>query len=137
MKKFHFEIMTPERQFFEEDVHAVTVQCVDGQLTVLAGHQPMVAALVVGEVRILSDEGWKEAFNSEGFLEVRPDRVLMFSQACEWPEEIDVNRAKEALERAQARLKEKETIYEYRHTQISIARAMMRLRLGRNNKYNK
>lgn len=110
MKKFHFEIMTPERQFFKEDVQAVTVECVDGQLTVLAGHQPMVAALAVGEVRILSDEGWKEAFNSEGFLEVRPDRVLMFSQACEWPEEIDVNRAKEALERAQARLKEKETI---------------------------
>ena len=137
MKKFHFEIMTPERQFFKEDVQAVTVECVDGQLTVLAGHQPMVPALAVGEVRILSDEGWKEAFNSEGFLEVRPDRVLMFSQACEWPEEIDVNRAKEALERAQARLKEKETICEYRHTQISIARAMMRLRLGRNNKYNK
>ena len=137
MKKFHFEIMTPERQFFKEDVQAVTVECVDGQLTVLAGHQPMVAALAVGEVRILSDEGWKEAFNSEGFLEVRPDRVLMFSQACEWPEEIDVNRAKEALERAQARLKEKETLCEYMHTQISIARAMMRLRLGRNNKYNK
>ena len=137
MKKFHFEIMTPERQFFKEDVQAVTVECVDGQLTVLAGHQPMVAALAVGEVRILSDEGWKEAFNSEGFLEVRPDRVLMFSQACEWPEEIDVNRAKEALERAQARLKETETICEYRPTQISIARAMMRLRLGRNNKYNK
>ena len=56
MKKFHFEIMTPERQFFNEDVQAVTVECVDGQLTVLAGHQPMVAALAVGEVRILSDE---------------------------------------------------------------------------------
>lgn len=137
MKKFHFEIMTPERQFFKEDVQAITVECVDGQLTVLAGHQPMVAALAIGEVRILSDEGWRDAFNSEGFLEVRPDRVLMFSQACEWPEEIDVNRAKEALERAQERLKEQESIYEYRHTQISIARAMMRLRLGRNNKYNK
>ena len=100
MNTFHLEVLTPERRFLDDEVEMVTVDACDGKLTVLAGHAPMVAPIVSGTltVRLCGEE--KAAYHSPGFLEVRPDKTLIFTQACEWPEEIDESRARAAYERA-------------------------------------
>ena len=131
MNTFKLEIITPTREFLETDAVSLTFSSTDGEITVLRGHIPMVAALGIGELRIRDENGLRVAFHSEGFVEVRPDEVLVFSQTCEWPDEIDISRAESARERALEKLRQKQSIYENRHTAISLTRAMVRLKLSK------
>ena len=62
---FELSIMTPERQFFSGQVEALTVTGIDGQMTVLAGHAPMVVSLDIGEISIKQDGTWRQAVNTE------------------------------------------------------------------------
>ena len=64
----------------------------------------MVSALEIGEIQIKVNGEWKSAFISEGFMEVRRDEVVIFSQCCQWPDEIDSARAEESRIRALDRL---------------------------------
>ena len=125
---FELSIMTPERQFFSGQVEALTVTGIDGQMTVLAGHAPMVVSLDIGEISIKQDGTWRQAVNTEGFMEVLGDSVVMFVQACEWPEDIDVRRAEEAKHRAEERIRQRQSILESQTSKIALARAMARLR---------
>jgi F-type H+-transporting ATPase subunit epsilon len=77
----------------------------------------------------------EEAFNSEGFLEVSKLGVVLFAQACEWPEDIDIKRAEESKRRSEERLRQQQSINEYKGSKIALARAMARLRVTRQ-KYN-
>ena len=128
---FELSIMTPERQFFSGQVEALTITGIDGKMTVLAGHAPMVASLAVGEISIKQDGVWREAVNSEGFMEVLQDSVVVFVQACEWPEDLDMRRAEEAKHRAEERIRQRQSIWENKSSKIALARAMVRLRAGR------
>ena len=128
---FDLSIMTPERQFFSGQVEALTITGIDGQMTVLAGHAPMVVSLAVGEISIKQDGVWREAVNSEGFMEVLQDSVVVFVQACEWPEDIDMRRAEEAKHRAEERIRQRQSIWENKSSKIALARARVRLRAGR------
>lgn len=131
MNTFKLEIITPTREFLETQAAALTFNSTDGEITILKGHIPMVASLGIGELRIRDENGARVAFHSEGFVEVRPDEVLVFSQACEWPDEIDVSRAESARERALEKMRQKQSIFENRHTAISLTRAMVRLKLSK------
>jgi F-type H+-transporting ATPase subunit epsilon len=91
----------------------------------------MVAALDIGTMKILANGEWMECTTSEGFVEVRPDETIIFSQTAEWPNEIDLRRAQEARERAEEKLRQQLSHTEYMQNQIALARAMVRLRAGR------
>ena len=129
--KYQLEIITPERTVFSGEVESVIVPTPDGYLSIQKMHEPMVCALSIGPLRLNIDGEWCECSVTEGFVEVRPDETLIFAQAAEWPEEIDMLRAKEAKERAEARLRERKSYQEYMQNQIALARAMVRLRVGR------
>lgn len=129
MSAYPLIILTPERQFFSGDVEALTVTTTDGELTVLKDHAPISAPLVVGSIQIKQDGQWRQAFQSEGFLEVDETGVHVFVQACEWPEEIDAKRAEEAEARARERLRQQRSRMEYQGSRIAMARAMTRLRI--------
>ena len=96
-------------------------------MTLLKDHEPMLAALEIGEMRIKTADGWKNAFASQGFVEVRPDETLIFVQTCEWPEDIDEARAEETRQRAAEAMRQKLSIIEYKESQAALARSMMRL----------
>ncbi len=134
-KNFKLEVITPVRQFLQSDVEAVTVLCLDGELTVLANHTPMVASLSIGSLKIKENGVWRTAFQSEGFIVVRPDEVLIFAQTCEWPEEIDVIRAEEAMNRALDKLRHEQSIQEHKHTGISLTRALTRLKISKHHNH--
>ena len=82
-KLFHLEMITPERRFFDGQVEAVQLPAPDGLMGILAGHEPSVISLDVGQVRLLYDGEWHECAASPGFVEIRSDGVVMFSQAFE------------------------------------------------------
>jgi len=129
-KLFNLQIFTPEREFFNGDVEAVSANAPDGSVMVLADHAPLVMPVVVGKIGIKKDGIWDESVNSEGFMEVRHEGVLIFVQACEHPEEIDTRRAEEAKRRAEERLRQKQSMSEYKQSKIALARAMARLQAG-------
>ncbi len=136
MKLFELQIMTPEKEFYSGEAETLTVTLPDGQLTVLAGHAPMVAVLAMGEFRFkMADGRWTECVNTAGFMEVRPDKVVMFLLSCEYPEEIDAERAKAALKRAQERLQDSKTKREHELARAAMTRAMVRLRATKSRKY--
>jgi len=131
MKDFHLEILTPERQFFDGGVEELIVVTPDGQRGILAGHTPMIFSVAVGEVKLKINNEFRICFSSEGFLEIRPDKVVLMSQVVEWPEEIDVRRAQEAKRRAEEQMRQRQSLQEYHSTMSSLARAMARLKIRR------
>ena len=129
LRPFKLEIITPERLFFSGQVESVTVDGQDGQLSVLAGHAPLIAALKVGQVVLGTAHGKVTCFSTAGFMEVRPDETLIFAQKCEWPEEIDEGRALADEEEARIMLQRQQSMLEYRESRIMLTRALMRLRV--------
>lgn len=129
MEEFKLEIITPERLFFSGNVEYITVEAQTGRMSVLKGHAPMVAAVKTGQIVIKERGKVKSAFSTAGFMEVRPDETLIFLQKCEWPEEIDENRAKADEEEAKRNLQHKQSMLEYKESKIMLARALTRLRV--------
>lgn len=129
MSTFVLEVITPEKVFYKGDIDSLTVDTAEGQRGVLAHHTPMAAALTEGVIRFQTGGQWKECYCSRGFMEVRPDEVIIMAQTVEWPEDIDVKRAEEAAAKARERLRQKQALQEYRSTQASLARALARLRV--------
>lgn len=129
-KLFDLRILTPEREFFSGRAESLTLSSSDGRLGILADHVPMVAPVEVGELDITQNGTLRRAFHSEGFLEVLHDGVLVFVQACEWPEEIDAARAERAAEFERERMRQRRSMQEYKHAKVALARAMERLRIS-------
>lgn len=136
-KTYHLEILTPEQQFYAGEVEALTFSAPDGQVEILADHAPYVAPIVVGTLRVLKNSEWREAFCSEGFIEVSLHGAVIYVQACEWPEDIDIRRAEESKRRAEERLRQKQSLREMKSTRAALARSMARLRISRQNQNKK
>lgn len=101
--KIMLEIVTPYQHFYEGRVESVILTSLDGELGVLPGHAPLVVALTPGITKITVNGTDKYAMLTEGFAEISQHLVLVVCNAAEWPEEIDVKRAKEAYDRAYER----------------------------------
>ncbi|UOO37264.1 ATP synthase F1 subunit epsilon [Oscillospiraceae bacterium CM] len=128
-KLFNLKILTPEKQFFDGDAEVLTVTTTDGRFSFLADHAPLVMPIAVGTLYVKTPTETREVFNSEGFLEVRHGGVLVYVQACEKPEDIDEARAEEARLRAEERLRQQQSMQEYRQSKLALARAMARLQV--------
>jgi len=127
MKTFNLKIFTPEREFFDGDVEGVSADAPDGSVMVLADHAPFIMPVVIGHIGIKQNDEWESSVNTEGFMEVRHDGVVIFVQSCEHPDEIDARRAEEARRRAEERLRQKQSMSEYKTSKVALARAMARL----------
>lgn len=136
MSTFKLEMFTPKKQFFSGDVESAVFNSIDGEIGILPGHYPMTAAVAPGEIKIKIGGEWKNAFNSEGFIEVRPDEVLIFSHSCEWPEDIDEARARAEYERETEQLRNAESLYEHRTAEIALRRITAMLRVKGKSKFN-
>ena len=97
----------------------------------------MVIAVTVGIARMNVDgTEWKEIAVGTGFAEIVNNRVTLIVDTAEKPEDIDVRRAREQKERAEEQLRQKQSIQQYYHTQASLARAMNRMSLSQDKKWN-
>lgn len=101
---YALEIVTPDRKFFEEEVEMLITRTSQGDIGILKGHENMVAPLAVGAIRIKQNDEFKIAACSGGFMTVTKDKVTLITDAAEWAEEIDIDRALAAMERAKERL---------------------------------
>jgi len=98
------EIVTPERLAYSDTVESVQLPGVEGELGVLPHHTPLVSMLGLGELRIRKD-GEVETFAiAGGFLQVRPDKVVVMAEMADMAAEIDIEKAEEARKEAERAL---------------------------------
>ena len=102
-KTMMLEVVTPYHHFFEGKVESVTLSALDGELGILPGHAPVVVALTPGIAHIVTGGSKRYALMTEGYAEIGPYMTIVVCNAAEWPEDIDVNRAYSAYERAEKR----------------------------------
>lgn len=135
-KYFTLNIISPERVFYEGKASMVELTTLKGDVGIYKGHIPMTMILVPGVVTITEEDGKKQAAIHSGFMEVLPEKVTIMAEVAEWPEEIDVNRAKEAEVRAQRRLETNDPMMNRQRAEFALRRAMVRLSLAENAKAN-
>ena len=127
---FYLKIIAANRVFYSGRCRSIIVPEYDGQKEILAHHEDMVIAVNDGEMRFQPEgsDNWEYAVVGIGFVEIVNNRVTLLVESAERPEEIDVARAREAKERAEEQMRQKQSIHEYYHSSASIARAMARLK---------
>jgi len=127
-------IVTPERQLLSERVVEVTLPGADGELGVLPGHAPLITELGIGELRYRTAGGTMSHPIAviRGFAEVLQDRVTVLAETAERAEEIDIERAKAALERAEKRIAAGAgaTDIDWDRATAALQRAMVRLKVA-------
>ena len=124
-----FEIVTPERLVLAEEVDEVVLPSVEGYMGVRPGHTPLLARLEVGEIAYRIGTKEKYLAVSGGFAEVLRSGVSILAETCESAEQIDVERANRAKERAEARFKADASESEFKRTEISLKKAISRIRV--------
>ena len=127
---FKLEIVTAERMIFSDDVSAVVAWGVQGQLAILPHHAPLMTMLQPGDLMIRKDKEEEYVVITGGFLEVRPDKVIILADACERIDEIDIARAEEAKKRAQETMKAAPLTAEAASAEASLRRSLARLKVA-------
>jgi F-type H+-transporting ATPase subunit epsilon len=125
------DIVTVERSTWSGEVNMVIAPGVQGQLGILPHHTPLMSMLRTGELRIKQESREMSIAVTGGFIEVRPDRVIVLADAAERAEEIDIRRAEEAKKRAEQRLAAgSKGGYDEEKAKAALMRAMMRLQVA-------
>ncbi|NLM04036.1 MAG: F0F1 ATP synthase subunit epsilon [Clostridiales bacterium] len=128
--KFHLEIVTPDRVFYDNDAEMVIARTTEGDVGILAGHIPLVAPLEISTLKIKENGEEKYAAISGGFIKVAESGTTIIVDAAEWPEEIDIERAEEAKRRAEARLASRSADVDTLRAEIALKRAINRIRVA-------
>ncbi len=130
MSGIRLDIVTAERVVYSEDVDIVVAPGVEGQLGILPHHAPLMTTLQEGELRVR--KGGEEFFLaiSGGFLEVRPDRVIVLADAAERAEEIDIARAEAAKRRAEEELIRRAPGVDTAQAEAALRRSLIRLKVA-------
>ena len=130
------EIVTPEKYVVDEEAQIAVAPGSLGEFGVLIGHTPFLTALKTGAIRY-TDKNGKErfVFVSGGFAEALPDKLTVLAESAERRVDIDIERAKAALQRAQDRLeREKDEDIDFIRAQAALQRAVQRISLAETRK---
>jgi F-type H+-transporting ATPase subunit epsilon len=127
----HLEIVTPERLAFEGEVDSVVCPGIEGELGVLPHHAPLLTTLGVGELRIRTG-GQEDYFAiAGGFLQVRPDKVVVMAETADLASEIDLEAAEKARKDAERALAEGfNEPADLARARAAMERALLRIRVA-------
>lgn len=125
------EIVTPDNLVVDEDAQIVMAPGADGEFGILKDHTPFLTSLKIGNVKYKDATGKERfVFVSGGFSEALPDKVTILAESAERRSDIDQDRAKEAMARAEKRLAlEKDESIDYLRAKTALARATHRLKI--------
>ena len=124
--KFKLNIISPEKKFLEGDCEFLEFVSTEGELGIYAKHIPLTTILEPCVMRIHNDGEIKKAAILGGFVEILQERVTVLAEDAQWPEEIDVERAKKAEERARKRLEAKSADIDIARAELALKRALVR-----------
>jgi len=124
-------IVTPDRSLVNEQVDELQIPGAGGYLGVLPGHAPLFTELKVGELSYRKGNAWTALSVAWGFAEVLPDKVRVLAEVAERANEIDVERATRAKERAEQRLSRGGDDVDYDRARVALERAIIRIQVAR------
>ena len=124
----HLKIITHEKVVFDDNVDEIYTKTTDGEIGILKNHVPVMAALDIGVTKAVKDNQPILFTTMGGVLQFKEDEALILTTTAERGDEIDVARAKEALNRAKARLTDSEAEIDAKRAEAAVARAMVRLK---------
>ncbi len=122
-------IVTPQGVYMEREIQEIHVTTVEGERTILSNHAPLFASLVACPLILRVDGDERYYAISGGLLQVGNNQVTILTDAIEGTDEIDIERARRALERAQQRIEKKDTNTNMRRSELALARAINRIRV--------
>lgn len=126
--KLLLEIVTPQGLVFSEEIDEVTAAGSEGEFGVLPGHVPFVTVLKIGMLTCKTGNETKIFFVNWGYAEIGPDKVMILADSAERSDDIDVERAKAAMKRAEERLKKADEI-DFRRAELAVERAVTRMQV--------
>ncbi len=132
MKELKVEIVTPSKIAFDGNVKSITIPGTKGNFQVLFNHAPLMSSFEVGFIKIEGESGTKTNYaTSGGTVEVVNNRVIVLAEAFESKEEIDIQRAEEARDRAKKRIKKEsgEENIDLARAEFALKRAINRIKL--------
>ncbi len=132
-KYLKLKVYSPTRIFYDGDADLVEFVTTEGEVGVYKNHIPLTVVVAPGVLRITKDGETKEASLLEGFATILQEEIVILSEACEWPEEIDYHRAEEAKIRAERRLRS-ESDSNYNRAELALRRALVRMQLVERNR---
>jgi F-type H+-transporting ATPase subunit epsilon len=131
MAVFAFEVLTSDRTVVSTEVEYAQLPGLDGQFGILAGHQPIMAALGIGVLEFGPFQGRRRKIAlGGGFMEMHDNKMTVMARTAELAEEIDVLRAREAQRRAEERLRSRQADVDVARAQISLQKALLRLKVA-------
>ncbi|MCD8047999.1 MAG: ATP synthase F1 subunit epsilon [Clostridia bacterium] len=129
--EYDLKIVTPDKVAFDGKAERLVARSVDGDVCILARHVNYMTALSIGQVKVRkAGEDFRVASCSGGTLIVTNGSVLLIASTFEWADEIDIERAQRAKEKAEKRMQDKATDYEMRVAEFKLKRALNRLSTG-------
>lgn len=126
-ENFKLTIVTPDRQFFNEEAEMVEFNTTEGEIGVYAGHAPLTVIVKPGILTITQGETVRNAALHAGFVQILPKEITILAEIIEWPEEIDAKRAEDAKQRAEGRLAEHSANIDLDRAQAALMRAIARI----------
>ena len=127
--KIRLRILTPARELLDKEVDMVSFKSTEGELGILPGHSPLTCVLSYSVMRIKNGSEMLYASVMSGFAEIMDNCITILSDAAEWPDEIDVERAQAARERA-SRIIEKGDSIDAEKAKLDLRRATVRLEVS-------
>jgi F-type H+-transporting ATPase subunit epsilon len=124
---FQLEIVTPEKKVVETTAEEVQIPGKNGYLGILPGHAPLITELSVGEITFRENSTEQKLAVAWGFAEILPNKVTILAETAERPSEINVERARQAKERAEQRLTSGDTAVDVDRALDALHRAQARL----------
>lgn len=124
---FKLKIITPERVFYEGEVSMVEFNTTEGEIGIYKKHVPTTVIVSPGILTITETEETKEAALHAGFAEILQEEVVILAEIVEWPEEIDLERAKAAKDRAEERIRSKTPETDVMRAETALQRALARI----------
>jgi F-type H+-transporting ATPase subunit epsilon len=129
-KLIHLEIVTPRKIDFSDDVKSFTAPGIEGGFQILPNHAPFISTIGIGKVKYVTKEGQeKELATSGGVVEIHDNKISMLAETIEPKEDIDVQRAREAKERAEKKLEERHG-HDIEIAKVALLRALNRLKIA-------
>ncbi|HMB83092.1 MAG TPA: F0F1 ATP synthase subunit epsilon [Terriglobales bacterium] len=128
---FQLEIVTPSRLLVKDAAEEAQIPGLSGYLGILPGHAPLITELAVGVITYKASGATHTLSVAWGFMEVLPDKVTILAETAERPQEIDVERAQKAKERAEQRLKSSDPQVDYTRAEGALQRAETRLNVAK------
>ena len=132
MRKFHLEIVTPDGSVWEGDAESILVRTSSGDVEIMANHSDYFASLGIGRAKLTADGKAREASMAGGFISVKGGEVKLVCTTFEFADEIDLERAEAARERAESLIKKADNEKALAVAKAKLARALSRINVAKN-----